>query len=167
MSKKRNKISSIDYQFGINEIIPATQEAFKDDGFNEKVRKEEKENLKNFKEKLSKELDTELKKQSQFPSNEGVFIFIVQYLISDKDYNNRDLDNMAKTILDVLKKRFYNDDGQVISLLVCKQKDYRIPINFAYVAIKELKGNKNIEILKMAGIERCINYYNEVKDKFN
>lgn len=71
---------------------------------------------------------------------------------------------MAKTILDVLKTRLYRDDSQVKILLVTKkQTDNRVKQNFAYVAVKELKRNKDIDILKMAGLERSVILYSELK----
>lgn len=64
---------------------------------------------------------------------------------------------MAKTILDVLKGRFYHDDGQVKTLLVGKKIDlYRVPQNFGYVAVKELRSDSDVEALKISGVERCI-----------
>lgn len=41
-NKKGGSKISVDFDIGINSIIPSTQEAFKDDGFSQAIRKEEK-----------------------------------------------------------------------------------------------------------------------------
>ena len=70
---------------------------------------------------------------------------------------------MAKTMLDVLKGKFYYDDGQVKTLLVSKRIDWRIPQNFAYVAITEITGGNEVEAIKQSGLERSITYYCELR----
>ena len=104
MSKKQS-LTSIDFDFGIGKIIPATQEAHHGDGFDGQVRKTEKEGLTQFKSTLSADLDSKLQNDEHFPSDGEVFVFIIQYFASDKEYGRRDVDNMAKTILYVLKNR--------------------------------------------------------------
>ena len=52
----------------------------------------------------------------------------MQYFAIEKEYVRRDVDNMAKTILDVLKSRFYRDDSQVKTLLVGKKLEKRVPL---------------------------------------
>src|SRR3989338_671940 len=132
MSKKHS-LTEIDFNFGIGKIIPATQEAHHDGGFDGQVRKTEKEALTNFKNTLGSELDSKLISNEQFPTDGEVFIFIVQYFAAEKEYARRDVDNMAKTVLDVLKVRFYPDDSQVKTLLVGKKLESRVPQDFAYV----------------------------------
>lgn len=72
---------------------------------------------------------------------------------------------MAKTILDVFKKRVYRDDGQVKTLLIGKKMEGRVPRNFAYIAIKELKVGRDVDALKISGLERSVTLYNELKKK--
>lgn len=163
MSKK-SKISAIDFHFGVGEIIPSTQEAYRE-GFDEAVRKVEKERLAQFKQTLGQDLDQRLKNDERFPSDREVFVFIVQYFASEKEYTRRDVDNLAKTILDVLKKRFYRDDSQVKTLLVGKKVEQKIPQNFAYVAIKELALGYDIDALKIVGIERSVVLFQELKSR--
>ena len=164
MSKKQ-PLTSIDFDFGIGDIIPATQEAHHSDGFDKQVRKTEKEELSVFKSTLNFKLDTELSGNEQFPSNGEVFVFIVQYFASDKEYRKRDVDNMAKTILDVLKNRLYKDDSQVKTLLVGKKLEKRVPQNFAYVAIKRLRSSQDVDALKISGLERSVTMFQELKSK--
>lgn len=165
MSKKSKQISRVDFDTGIGEVIPSTQEAYRQNSFSESVRKEEKERLTLFKEIFEKKIDKELKDSKQFPSTHEVFVFIVQYFVSEKEYRSRDIDNMAKTILDVLKKRFYQDDGQVKTLLIGKKMEGRVPHNFAYIAIKELKVGRDVDALKISGLERSITLYQELRSK--
>jgi len=164
MSKKQ-PLTTIDFDFGIGEIIPATQEAHHSDRFDGQVRKTEKEGLAVFKSTLSNTLDLQLAQNEQFPSDGELFVFIVQYFALDKEYSRRDVDNMAKTILDVLKNRFYNDDSQVKTLLVGKKLEKRVPQNFAYVAIKRLSTSQDVDALKISGLERSVTMFQELKNK--
>lgn len=161
--KKKNSKTSIDFDIGIGEIIPATQEAF--DGRNLLMgkRKEEKTNLTRFKENLKNKITSSIKDQDLFPSNNEIFVFIIQYFIGRADYAKRDIDNMAKTVLDALKELIYTDDGQVKTLLVGKKIERRIPQNFAYIAVKVLGKEQDVDALKISGLERSITMFNELK----
>lgn len=164
MSKKDKKSKiSIDFQFGIDGIIPATQESFKRDGTVDFTRRaEEKASIVVFNKKVSDVLVKQSWQLQQFPTNNEVFVFILQYFIAEKEYSGRDIDNMAKTILDLLKKRFYSNDGQVKTLLINKRIDkINIPRNFAYIAIKELKKGQEMNFLKKS-IDRSVNFYREL-----
>ncbi len=161
---KKSKISAIDFHFGISEIISSTQEAYHEE-FDSTVRKVEKEQLTQFKKILGQVLDERLKNNEQFPSDREVFVFIIQYFASEKEYAHRDIDNMAKTILDVLKDRFYRDDSQVKTLLIGKKMEQRIPQNFAYVAIQLLVPGRDADALKISGIERSVTLFQELKSK--
>ncbi len=163
--KNANIKTSVDFDIGIDMIIPSTQEAFKKDNFSEARRKDEKSGLGTFRQTFLQRVESDLKHTKQFPTDKEVFVFIVQYFVSQKDYKSRDVDNMAKTILDVLNGKFYKDDGQVKTLLVTKKMEPRVTQNFAYIAIKELKEGKDIEALKMSGVERSITMFQELKSK--
>ena len=164
MSQKQ-PLTSIDFDFGVGEIIPATQEAHHGDRFDGQIRKTEKEGLTQFKSTLSLDLDSKLQNNQNFPSDGEVFVFIIQYFASDKEYKRRDVDNMAKTILDVLKNRFYSDDSQVKTLLIGKKLEKRVPQNFAYVAIKRLSSSQDVDALKISGLERSVTMFQELKSK--
>lgn len=164
MSKKQ-PLTTIDFDFGVGKIIPATQEAYHNDELGGQIRKTEKEDLVQFKNTLSSELDSKLKNNECFPSDGEVFVFIVQYFASEKEYSRRDVDNMAKTILDVLKKRFYGDDSQVKTLLVGKKLEERVPQNFAYVAVKKLSTLQDVDALRISGLERSVTMFQELKSK--
>lgn len=156
MSKKRSSsLTSVDFDIGIGEIIPSTQEAFKE-SFSGATRKDEKSQVLTFKRNFLQRVEEVLKDTDQFPTSDEVFVFIVQYFVSEKEYRSRDIDNMAKTVLDVLKERFYQDDGQVKTLLIGKKMEGRVPHNFAYIAIKELKGRRDVDALKISGLERSV-----------
>ena len=162
---KKNPLTSVDFDFGVGKIIPATQEAHRDDGFDGQVRKTEKEALSVFKTALGSELDSKLVGNEQFPTDGEVFVFIVQYFGAEKEYGRRDVDNMAKTILDVSKGRFYRDDSQVKTLLVGKKLEKRVPQDFAYVAIKRLSSAQDVDALKISGLERSVTMFQELKSK--
>ncbi len=71
MSKRnRNTKTPIDFDIGIGEIIPSTQQAFKEDSFSKVVRIEEKTSVKVFKQNFLGRLKIALKDTSQFPTYE-------------------------------------------------------------------------------------------------
>lgn len=72
---------------------------------------------------------------------------------------------MAKTILDLLRGRFYRDDSQVKALLVGKKIEQRVSQNFAYVAIKKPGTRQDADALKISGIERSVTMFQELKSK--
>lgn len=129
MSKKN--LTAIDFDFGIGQIIPSTQESYHHNEADMTVRKEEKTGHGIFKERLLNDLTPHIKNNAQFPTNKEVFVFILQYFIAEKEYARRDIDNMAKTILDVLKGKFYTDDSQVKTLLVGKKIEHKISQNLS------------------------------------
>ncbi len=88
MSKKP-KATAIDFDTGIGTIIPATQEAHTNDGFDGQVRKIEKESLVAFKQVIGDQLDVELASNEAFPSDGEIFVFIMQYFGSEKEYQRR------------------------------------------------------------------------------
>jgi hypothetical protein len=81
MGKERNKILDIDFHFGISQIIPSTQQAYKTEGFDGEVRYVEKESLKIFKEKVGEVIQKDLAKQPQFP-------ILFQRFASQNDFGN-------------------------------------------------------------------------------
>ena len=164
MSKKV-KVTSVDFDFGVDGIVPSTQESYHHGEFDEAVRKTEKESLTAFKSTIGIDLDARLAGSEQFPSDGEVFVFIVQYFASENEYRRRDVDNMAKTILDILKSRFYRDDSQVKTLLVGKKLEKRVPQNFAYVAVKRLGASQDVDALKISGLERSVTMFQELKNK--
>ncbi|MDP3956969.1 MAG: RusA family crossover junction endodeoxyribonuclease [bacterium] len=165
MSKNKAKLTPIDFDTGVGLVIPATQEAHTSDGFDGQVRKVEKEALVAFKRVVGDQLDSELAQNGSFPTDGEVFVFIVQYFGSGKEYVRRDVDNMAKTILDLLRNRFYMDDSQVKTLLVGKKIEARVPQNFAYIAVKKLSATQDVDALKISGLERSITMFQELKSR--
>lgn len=162
---KTGKITSIDFDFGVGDVIPSTQEAFHYGEFEGGVRKTEKDSLVKFKETVGSKLDAELKTEGSFPSDGEIFVFIVQYFSVESEYARRDIDNMAKTILDILKSRFYRDDSQVKTLLVGKRMERRVPQNFAYIAVKRLSKTQDVDALKISGLERSVTMFQELRGK--
>jgi len=163
MSKRKQKLkTNIDFQFGVFRIIPSTQQAYHKDAVDLSVRVKERKQTSGFDDEVSDILSRKQKDLGRFPTNNELFVFILQFFVSEQEYRKRDIDNMAKTILDSLKGKFYHDDKQVKTLLISKKIDKRrVPQDFAYIAIKELKTGEDLEILKVAGIHRAITFYQE------
>lgn len=166
MAKKhRAGKTTVDFDVGIGELIPATQEAFRNDGYSAATRKEEKSSLIQFKKTFSQNIDAELRSEDLFPTDDEVYVIIIQYFASQIEYSRRDIDNMAKTVLDVLQARLYRDDSQVRTLLVTKKVEPRVPQNFAYVAVKKLRPSEDILAIKESGLERSITMFQELRSK--
>ena len=158
--------TAVDFDFGVDGVISSTQEAYRSGEFEREVRKKEKESLSAFQDTVSTIVDVRLKQDERFPSEGEIFVFIVQYFAAEMEYRKRDVDNMAKTILDVLKGRFYRDDSQVRTLLVGKKMvDHRVSQNFAYVAIKRLGGAEDVDALKISGLERAVTMFQELRSR--
>ena len=104
MPKKKGRATSIDFDFGIGDIIPSTQEAYRQGVFEGTVRKTEKESLATFKRTISAHLDTQLKDNEQFPSDGEIFVFIVQYFSTKSEYIRRDIDNISVLTEDCLQR---------------------------------------------------------------
>lgn len=167
MAKKRRRARAaiVDFDFGIEGVIPSTQEAYRSGTTADLgIRRDESERKKLFMEAVSVDVRKRLRESSQFPSRGEIFVFIVQYLAGEALFQNRDVDNLAKTMLDLLNGIIYRNDSQVRVLLVVKKRtDNRVTQNFAYVAVKELADGGDMEIVKSAGIERAVTRFQELK----
>lgn len=162
---KKKKFSQIpiDFDYGIGEIIPSTQQAYSQQTDFKEIRVKEKSSLVKFQDSLKEDISSLVQDKKVFPTKQEVFVFIFQYLVGQTDYHHRDIDNMAKTILDTLKGVLYQDDGQVKTLLVGKKIEKRVPQNFAYLAVKILSKDQDIDALKISGVERSVTMFNELK----
>jgi len=154
-----------EYSLIMNGIIPATQEAFKGgDRINLEVRKEEKECVKIFKKAISDYVAKE-KPSDLFPAKGKLYVAVIQFFISDKkDYKHRDVDNMAKTVLDALNQGgLYEDDSQVRTLLVSKIVDLkRVNQNLGFIYIKILEDGEDM-IFAENIINQAVDIYNDMK----
>lgn len=154
------------YDFVVSGIIPATQQAFKDGGINGVIRLKEGKSLIDFKSRVKNSL-TLSKPPRSFPTSKQVFVAVIQFYTSmKKDYNLRDVDNMAKTVLDILEQnRFYKNDSQVRTLLVSKKVDLKIaPQNFGYIYIETMKDYEDKkEIYSL--IPKALALYGDLKDR--
>ncbi len=133
-----------DYQFGLSEIIPSG---------NNKTGKSALAFYKVVKKALE-----DVNKSDVFPTKDLVFIFILQFFASSKEYDKRDVDNMCKTMLAALKNKLYLDDVQVKTLLISKQIDSRIPADFVYTGIKIVKSKDDTGMVK-TGKSNAIQLY--------
>lgn len=155
-----------EYSLIMKGIIPATQEAFKGgDKIDSEVRKDEKECVKIFKKAVS-DYVTRDKPSDLFPSNGKLYVAIVQFFTSDKkDYQHRDVDNMAKTVLDALNQGgLYGDDSRVRTLLVSKIIDLKkVPQNLGFIYIKILDDGED-EIFTENIIDQAVVMYNDMRE---
>jgi len=56
---------------------------------------------------------------------------------------------MCKTMLAALKNKIYEDDVQVKTLLISKQINSKIPVNFVYIGIKLSDYKDNTGMVKV------------------
>src|SRR3989338_1913651 len=140
-------MATFDYKFGLTELVPSKQ----DD--------REKEKVTAFRSVVNKTLAPEIIASSIFPSKREIVVFVIQFFLSKKEYDTRDVDNMSKTILDCLKGKLYIDDSQVRTLLVSKKISNKVPNNFVFVGVRELKGETDIEVVQTMLLQQAITLY--------
>ena len=141
-------MATFDYQFGLTELVPSKQ----DDREREKVTA--------FRSLVERTLTQQvIASLTIFPSKKEVVIFVIQFFLSKKEYDVRDVDNMSKTILDCLKGKLYIDDSQMRTLLITKKISPKVPNNFVFVGIRELKGETDIDVVKTMLMQQAITLY--------
>ena len=91
-----------------------------------------------FENTLKKKIIEDLYMDKRFPTKKPVFISIVHGLHSKRGFQDCDLDNRAKTILDALKSVIYDDDTQVHILWTQKLFLKKEVESYYRVAIKML-----------------------------
>ena len=141
-------VRKFDYQFGLSGIVPSKQ----DD--------REREKIKAFRTLVEETITPQIMNLVIFPSKKEMVVFIIQFFLTEKDYKSRDIDNISKTILDCLKGKIYIDDAQVRTLLITKKIYARLSANFVFIAVKELYGETDIEVVKTMLVEQAVNMYN-------
>jgi Holliday junction resolvase RusA-like endonuclease len=140
-------MATFDYKFGLTELVPSKQD------------EREKEKVTAFRSVVDKTLAPEIIASSIFPSKKEIVVFVVQFFLSKKEYDTRDVDNMSKTILDCLKGKLYIDDSQVRTLLITKKISQKVPTNFVFVGVRELKGETDIEVVQTMLLQQAITLY--------
>ena len=91
-----------------------------------------------FENALKKKIVKDLRNDDRFPTKKPVFVSIVHGLHSERGFQDCDLDNRAKTILDALKGVVYDDDTQVHKLWTQKRFLQKEAESYYRVAIKIL-----------------------------
>jgi len=140
-------MATFDYQFGLTKLVPSKQ----DDREREKVTA--------FRSLVERTLTPQVIASSIFPSKKEIVVFVIQFFLSRKEYDARDVDNMSKTILDCLKGKLYIDDSQVRTLLITKKISPKVPTNFVFVGVRELKGETDIEVVQTMLLQQAITLY--------
>ena len=140
-------MATFDYQFGLTELVPSKQD------------NREREKVTAFRCLVEKTLTPEIIASPIFPSKKEVVVFVMQFFLSKKEYEIRDIDNMSKTVLDCLKGKLYIDDSQVRTLLITKKMSPKVPSNFVFVGIRELNGETDIDVVKSMLMQQAIVLY--------
>ncbi|MDO8594115.1 MAG: RusA family crossover junction endodeoxyribonuclease [bacterium] len=136
-----------DFYFGLPVLVPSKQ----DD--------RESKGVSAFRGLVDRTVSPQVLVLPTFPSKKEIVVYVLQFFLSSKDYGSRDVDNMSKTVLDCLKGKLYVDDGQVRTLIVSKKMSPRVPNNFVFVALKELQGDTDIDVVKDKLLEQAVTLY--------
>jgi len=102
-------------------VVPAKDLSYKKDDQTGEVVEKVRPNTHKFENDLKKDLEKELIDIKKFPTSNEVMVTLNCGFNSKSKYNNCDLDNTSKTILDALKGPIYADDSQVKILLTHKE----------------------------------------------
>ena len=140
-------MATFDYQFGLTEIIPSKQD------------EREEEKVTAFRSLVEKTITRQIMTLPIFPSKKEVVVFVMQFFVSKKEYDCRDVDNMSKTVLDCLKGKIYIDDSQVRTLLVSKKIYSKVPSNFVFIGIRILNGDTDIDVVKSMLMQQAVTLY--------
>lgn len=136
-----------DLRFTEGKIVPAKNIRWKQDPNTKKIVKIYPPKSKKFEASLNKWLKDELKETDEFPTKEEVFVLVVYNFVTKKTYQECDLDNVTKTIMDGMKEgAVFHDDSQVRSLLIFKTNDQKIPDSYG-VGVTILKNNQDRKFL--------------------
>lgn len=153
-----------DYELGVQDIIPSSRTVY----FNKDKDHTEGPSERLFNNNAVRDIKSDIKDSKTFPLKGNVLVFIVQYFVSEKSFYSQDVDNMARTILNILKSSgILSDDGQVKTLVFNKRIiDNRIKTKFAYIGIKKLN-TREPKISKVYESERALNVYQQVIQRIN
>ena len=119
------------------EVPPKTLSYYEDEETGQIVVKQ-KPRTHQFENALKQEVAEGLRADKRFPTTKPVFVSIVHGLHSGRGFQDCDLDNRAKTILDALKHVVYDDDTQVCMLWTQKRFLKNETESYYRVAIKML-----------------------------
>lgn len=136
-------MATFDFTVGLTELIPAKQD------------EREGQRVTAFRTTVSEKVIP----GAPFPTKKEIALFVIQFFVSEKEYKTHDIDNMAKTIMDCLKGKIYEDDAQVRTLLITKKISPKVSGNFVFIGIKELKGETDVEVVKSMLLQQAIVFY--------
>lgn len=122
-------------------IVPAKDLSWKVDPANNKIVEKVRPKTHEFENSLKEDIKNELKGVSKFPTKKEVIIVLSHGFHSQKEYQNCDLDNRAKTVLDALKGPVYIDDSQVSILITYKDFLKNSQESYYRFSVKILIGN--------------------------
>jgi len=61
--------------------------------------------------------------------------------------------------MDCLKDKIYEDDAQVRTFVMTKKTSAKVPTNYAFIGVKELKGETDIDVVKSLLLQQAIVLY--------
>lgn len=169
MSKKKDKTKKIscDIEFVINGIVPSKQASFKVDKVLEiAVANNDTKACTDFKEKILKNIEDMFGTEGSpnisdiIPSKARIFVILIQFFREEYPYNKRDIDNMAKLVLDVMKGHLYVDDNQISELFIHKRIEKKIKGDFMYIGLKKISSDQNHCCIKEINIESAFSLGN-------
>ena len=146
--------------FGVPCIIPSTRNAYNTSTVDGLKRKQESEAEKRFS-ILVKETLEQISIPDVFPTENGVFVLVIQFFSSEKEYYNHDIDNICRTVLNNLDS-FIQSDTQVKTLLGCKEINKRVKGYFAYISVNALKENSMPKVMKDGYMENGVQFYENI-----
>lgn len=165
------KHPDLDFFFGLLRIdqVPTKQDKYKSIGEYKIVREgvdgqeevhevfikaENKKSIQTFEEMLREELKNNKTPNLPFKKEEIVEV-IIAITMTQRRFKEVDVDNLAKSVLDIMKGEVFVDDSQVANLLIKKTVHPKQPWNSIMIGVRKIKENKSwFDHIKLAYFDK-------------
>lgn len=147
MAKKEHKKETFAFSTGYLGRIPSSQNG------------SEKVSYARFKNEFNIKAQEDIEKKKFIPRDKYVYIFVAQLLKSEREFHGCDIDNMVKSVVDILIGKCYEDDGKVTSLWISKDYQAEYKDDFYFIGIRYLGEDRDPGNLNREGLHEAKQLY--------
>jgi Holliday junction resolvase RusA-like endonuclease len=149
------------YAFVGGEQIPTKQDKFKpikdkeiyikaDDEYKKLededlyLKKDSENSLKVFETKLEEEIFEIVLEDDNFPIKKPQKVEVILHITMDeKRLKSVDIDNLTKSVLDIMNGLVYEDDSQILNILASKDIHPLFPLNSLMIGVRKIKNDNS------------------------